>query len=205
MQVAAKIHHRFGHVALPNYIISKTDAVSDLLEVALMLQQVGLLGSCHELHLNIIPLFETIADLRICGVIMNELFSIPFYRELLKSRGDTQEVMLVIPTATKMAVTLLPIGNYIRLNSSWLRCLKTMALNCDFSTAVAAQWRGGGPSYEAILAQPPGSVNAQIRITEQGEVIASKYSDPEIGRRNLEILIAATIEATLLHNHSDSS
>ena len=204
MQVAAKIHHRFGQVALPNYIISKTDAVSDLLEVALMLQQVGLLGSCHELHLNIIPLFETIADLRICGVIMNELFSIPLYRELLKSRGDTQEVMLGYSDSNKDGGYLTANWELYKAELELVRVFENHGVELRlFHGRGGTVGRGGGPSYEAILAQPPGSVNAQIRITEQGEVIASKYSDPEIGRRNLEILIAATMEATLLHHHGD--
>lgn len=206
MQVAAKIHHRFGHVALPNYIISKTDAVSDLLEVALMLQQVGLLGSGYELHLNIIPLFETIADLRACGVIMNELFSIPLYRELLKSRGDTQEVMLGYSDSNKDGGYLTANWELYKAELELVKVFENHGVELRlFHGRGGTVGRGGGPSYEAILAQPPGSVNAQIRITEQGEVIASKYSDPDIGRRNLEILIAATMEATLLHHHGDHS
>ena len=95
MQAAAEIHRSFGHAALPNHIISMTESVSDMLELALMLQQVGLLESgSHQLHINIIPLFETIEDLRGCGKIMDDLFSIPYYRNLLSSRGNTQEVML---------------------------------------------------------------------------------------------------------------
>lgn len=204
MQVAAKIHHRFGHVALPNYIISKTDAVSDLLEVALMLQQVGLLGSGYELHLNIIPLFETIADLRACGVIMNDLFSIPLYRDLLKSRGDTQEVMLGYSDSNKDGGYLTANWELYKAELELVKVFENHGIELRlFHGRGGTVGRGGGPSYEAILAQPPGSVNAQIRITEQGEVIASKYSDPDIGRRNLEILIAATMEATLLHHHGD--
>jgi phosphoenolpyruvate carboxylase len=204
MQVAATIHQRFGQVALPNYIISKTDAVSDLLEVALMLQQVGLLGDCHDLHLNIIPLFETIADLRSCGVIMDELFSIPLYRELLKSRGNTQEVMLGYSDSNKDGGYLTANWELYKAELELVRVFEKHGVELRlFHGRGGTVGRGGGPSYEAILAQPPGSVNAQIRITEQGEVIASKYSDPEIGRRNLEILIAATMEATLLHQHGD--
>ena len=206
MQAAAEIHRRFGRAALPNYIISKTDAVSDLLEVALMLQQTHLLevGAAPQLHLNIIPLFETIADLQGCGVIMDELFSIPFYRELLKSRGNTQEVMLGYSDSNKD-------GGYLTANwelyKAEVELVKVFAKHGIelrlFHGRGGTVGRGGGPSYEAILAQPPGSVNAQIRITEQGEVISSKYSNPEIGRRNLEILIAATMEATLLdHAHN---
>lgn len=206
MQVAAKIHSQFGHAALPNYIISKTDAVSDLLEVALMLQQVGLLENRDRLHVNIIPLFETIADLRSCGKIMHELFSLPFYRELLKSRGNTQEVMLGYSDSNKDGGYLTANWELYKAELELVNVFEKHGIELRlFHGRGGTVGRGGGPSYEAILAQPPGSVNAQIRITEQGEVIASKYSDHEIGRRNLEILIAATMEATLLHPQHDQN
>ncbi len=210
MQTAAKIHLNFGRDSLPNHIISKTDAVSDMLELALMLQQVSLLEHGvvkPALHINIIPLFETIEDLRSCGPIMDELFSIPYYRDLLKSRNNTQEVMLGYSDSNKD-------GGYLTAN--W-ELYKAELVLVDifakhgielrlFHGRGGTVGRGGGPSYNAILAQPPGSVNGQIRITEQGEVISSKYSNPEIGRRNLETMIAATMEATLLHHHgADSS
>ena len=205
MQTAADIHHRFGHAALPNYIISMTKSASDILEVALMLQQVDLLDN-NVLHINIAPLFETIADLRGCGIIMDALFSIPYYRELLKSRGNVQEVMLGYSDSNKD-------GGYLTANWELYKAELELVQVFEkhnvelrlFHGRGGTVGRGGGPSYQAILAQPPGSVNAQIRITEQGEVIGSKYSDPEIGRRNLEILIAATMEATLVHHHSDDS
>ena len=208
MQAAAQIHQRFGRAALPNHIISKTDAVSDVLELALMLQQVKLLegGGTHQLHVNIIPLFETIEDLRGCGTIMDELFSMPYYRRLLSSRGNTQEVMLGYSDSNKD-------GGYLTANwelyKAEVELVKVFARHSIelrlFHGRGGTVGRGGGPSYDAILAQPPGSVNGQIRITEQGEVISSKYSNPEIGRRNLETLIAATMEATLLHHHGADS
>jgi phosphoenolpyruvate carboxylase len=208
MQAAAQIHQRFGRAALPNHIISKTDAVSDVLELALMLQQVKLLegGGAHQLHVNIIPLFETIEDLRGCGTIMDELFSMPYYRRLLSSRGNTQEVMLGYSDSNKD-------GGYLTANwelyKAEVELVKVFARHSIelrlFHGRGGTVGRGGGPSYDAILAQPPGSVNGQIRITEQGEVISSKYSNPEIGRRNLETLIAATMEATLLHHHGADS
>jgi phosphoenolpyruvate carboxylase len=208
MQAAAQIHQRFGRAALPNHIISKTDAVSDILELALMLQQTGLLEGedTPRLHVNIIPLFETIEDLRGCGIIMDELFALPYYRKLLASRGNTQEVMLGYSDSNKD-------GGYITANwelyKAELELVKVFARHGVelrlFHGRGGTVGRGGGPSYEAILAQPPGSVNGQIRITEQGEVISSKYSNPEIGRRNLETLIAATMEATLLHHHGADS
>jgi len=206
MQAAAQIHERFGTAALPNHIISKTDAVSDMLELALVLQQVGLLQNGDKLDINIIPLFETIEDLRGCGVIMNDLFSIPYYRKLLASRGNTQEVMLGYSDSNKD-------GGYLTANwelyKAELELVQVFAKHGIelrlFHGRGGTVGRGGGPSYDAILAQPPGSVNGQIRITEQGEVISSKYSNPEIGRRNLETLIAATLEATLLHHHGADS
>ncbi|HTN94870.1 MAG TPA: phosphoenolpyruvate carboxylase [Gallionella sp.] len=206
MQAAAEIHRSFGRAALPNHIISMTESVSDMLELALMLQQVGLLESgSHQLHINIIPLFETIEDLRGCGKIMDELLSIPDYRKLLGSRGNTQEVMLGYSDSNKD-------GGYLTANwelyKAEVELVKIFAKHGVelrlFHGRGGTVGRGGGPSYDAILAQPPGSVNGQIRITEQGEVISSKYSNPEIGRRNLETLIAATLEATLLDYAHDA-
>jgi phosphoenolpyruvate carboxylase len=208
MQAAAEIHQRFGRAALPNYIISKTDAASDMLEVALMVQQTGLLeaGKTSTLHINIIPLFETIADLQGCGPIMDALFSIPFYRELLNSRGNTQEVMLGYSDSNKDGGYLTANWELYKAEVELVKVFEKHGIELRlFHGRGGTVGRGGGPSYQAILAQPPGSVNAQIRITEQGEVISSKYSDPEIGRGNLEVLIAATLEATLVHHHGDDS
>jgi len=208
MQTAATLHQRFGRAALPNHIISKTDAVSDMLELALLMQQVGLLesGKNPALHVNIIPLFETIEDLRSCGPIMEELFSIPYYRALLKSRGDTQEVMLGYSDSNKDGGYLTANWELYKAELVLVEVFKKHGVELRlFHGRGGTVGRGGGPSYDAILAQPPGSVNGQIRITEQGEVISSKYSNPEIGRRNLETMIAATMEATLLHQHGDDS
>ena len=206
MQAAAEIHRRYGAGALPNHIISKTDAVSDMLEVALMLQQVGLLQGSDQLHVNIIPLFETIEDLRGGAAIMDALFSLPWYRKLLKSRNDTQEVMLGYSDSNKDGGYLTANWELYKAEVELVKVFEKHGIELRlFHGRGGTVGRGGGPSYDAILAQPPGSVNGQIRITEQGEVIASKYSNPEIGRRNLETLIAATMEATLLHHHGADS
>ncbi len=208
MQAAAQIHQRFGRTALPNHIISKADAVSDMLELALMLQQVGLLegGKNPILHINIVPLFETIEDLRGCGAIMDELFATPYYRKLLASRSDTQEVMLGYSDSNKDGGYLTANWELYKAELELVKVFEKHGIELRlFHGRGGTVGRGGGPSYDAILAQPPGSVNGQIRITEQGEVIASKYSNPEIGRRNLETLIAATLEATLLHHHGADS
>jgi phosphoenolpyruvate carboxylase len=209
MHAAAGIHQSFGRAALPNYIISMTKGVSDMLEVALMVQQSGLLDLAAKqpfLHLNIIPLFETIDDLRGSSQIMDELFSIPFYRELLQSRGNTQEVMLGYSDSNKDGGYLTANWELYKAEIELVKVFEKHGIELRlFHGRGGSVGRGGGPSYQAIRAQPPGSVNAQIRITEQGEVISSKYSNPEIGRRNLETLIAATMEATLLHHHGDDS
>lgn len=201
LEAAAEIQRRFGRAALPNYVISKTDGVSDVLEVALLLKEVGLLrpGELPDLHLNIVPLFETIADLRGCGQVMDELFSLPYYRKLLDSRGNVQEVMLGYSDSNKDGGFLAANWELYKAETELTKVFARHKIELRlFHGRGGTVGRGGGPSYQAILAQPPNSVNGQIRITEQGEVIGSKYSDPEIGRRNLETLVAATIEATLL-------
>ena len=199
-----ELRQRYGEAALPNAIISKTDGVSDLLEVALLLKEAGLLrwrgGTARaEADLNIIPLFETIADLRNSAGVMQRLFELPVYRALVESRGQEQEVMLGYSDSNKD-------GGF--LTSGWELYKAEIELTRVFAAAGVrlrlfhgrggSVGRGGGKSYHAILAQPAGAVSGQIRITEQGEVISSKYATPEVGRRNLEIIAAATLEATLL-------
>jgi phosphoenolpyruvate carboxylase len=186
--------------ALPHYIISKCDGVSDLLEVALMLKEAGLAtgGATPTLGLDIIPLFETIADLHRAGETMRAAFALPAYRALVTARGHLQEVMLGYSDSNKD-------GGF--LTSGWSLYQAELALMTVFREAGVklrlfhgrggSVGRGGGPSYDAILAQPAGAVSGHIRITEQGEVIASKYATPDVGRRNLELLVAATLEATL--------
>ncbi|MBN8476527.1 phosphoenolpyruvate carboxylase [Sulfuritalea sp.] len=203
---ARSIHQRFGRAAIENVIISKTDGVSDILEVAVLLKEVGLLRPLeHALDVNIVPLFETIGDLANAGTTMDRLLAIPLYNRLLGSRGGLQECMLGYSDSNKD-------GGF--LTSGWALYRAEIALTEVFARhgitlrlfhgRGGSVGRGGGPSYQAILAQPQGAVQGQIRITEQGEVIASKYANPELGRRNLEILAAATLEATLLGHEHDA-
>jgi phosphoenolpyruvate carboxylase len=205
LDTAADMHRRYGAEALPNYIISKADGVSDLLEVALLLKEVGLLqpGETPRLGVNIIPLFETITDLQGCGPIMDQLFSVPRYRALLASRGNVQEVMLGYSDSNKDGGFLTANWELYKAEVELVKVFARHKVKLRlFHGRGGTVGRGGGPSYQAVLAQPPRSVAGQIRITEQGEVIASKYSDPDIGRRNLETLVAATFEATLLESAS---
>jgi phosphoenolpyruvate carboxylase len=198
---AARIQQDYGRDAIAQSIISNCASVSDMLALALLLKESGLVRLEHGVpvaSLNLVPLFETIADLRAAHTVMNALFALPWYRQLLGSRGDLQEVMLGYSDSNKD-------GGY--LTSQWeLYQAETHLVQSFAAAGVRMQLfhgrggsvgRGGGPAFEAIVSQPAGSVAGRIRITEQGEVIASKYSNPDIGLRNLESLVAATLEATL--------
>jgi phosphoenolpyruvate carboxylase len=196
LAAAAEGRRRFGARAVPHYVISHCSALSDLLEVGVLLREVGLLG-----HVEIIPLFESIADLGNCGKVIGEALDLPLYRGWLKDgeagREAAQEVMLGYSDSNKD-------GGYFTSNWALYKAEATLAAVCKsrgvrlrlFHGRGGTIGRGGGPSYEAVLAQPPGSVDGALRLTEQGEVIASKYADPESGRRNLETLAAATLEAS---------
>ncbi|QDF97192.1 phosphoenolpyruvate carboxylase [Azoarcus sp. DD4] len=199
-RMAREAHRRYGTAAVPNCIISKTEGVSDLLEVALLLKEAGLLDPrAGTLAVNIVPLFETIADLQASGPVMDRLLALPAWQRLLDTRGRTQEVMLGYSDSNKD-------GGF--LTSGWELYKAEIALVEVFARhrvrlrlfhgRGGSVGRGGGPSYQAILAQPGGAVQGQIRLTEQGEVIGAKYGNPEVGRRNLEVLVAATLEASLL-------
>jgi phosphoenolpyruvate carboxylase len=203
---ARSIHQRYGRAAIENVIISKTDGVSDILELAVLLKEVGLLRPLeHALDVNIVPLFETIGDLANAGTIMDRLLAIPLYNRLLGSRKALQECMIGYSDSNKDGGFLTSGWSLYRAEIELTRVFARHGITLRlFHGRGGSVGRGGGPSYQAILAQPQGAVQGQIRITEQGEVIASKYANPELGRRNLEILAAATLEATLLGHQHDA-
>jgi phosphoenolpyruvate carboxylase len=198
---AAEARRKYGAAAVPNYVISKADGVSDVLEVALLLKEAGLLRpNDGVLDVDIVPLFETIGDLQNASRVMDKLLGLPEYRRLLESRGRLQEVMLGYSDSNKDGGFLTSGWELYKAEIALIEVFRSHGTRLRlFHGRGGSVGRGGGPSYQAILAQPGGAVQGQIRITEQGEVIAAKYSNPELGRRNLEILAAATVEASLLH------
>ncbi|MGI9134828.1 MAG: phosphoenolpyruvate carboxylase [Rhodoferax sp.] len=204
---ARVLRQRFGAAAIRHYIISHTESVSDLLEVLLLQKEAGLLQGTLDLEarneLIVVPLFETIEDLRNAAPIMQAWYALPGIADMVQRSGAEQDIMLGYSDSNKDG------GIF---TSNWELYRAEIALGEQFDALARSHGirlrmfhgrggtvgRGGGPSYDAILAQPPGTVRGQLRVTEQGEVIGSKYANPEIGRRNLETLVAATLEATLL-------
>jgi len=218
-ETAKQMREQFGTQAIRHYIISHTETVSDLLEVLLLQKEVGLLhgtlDQAAQADLIVTPLFETIDDLRNAAPIMQAYYALPGILALVQ-RGDRdqygeQDIMLGYSDSNKdggiftsnwelyqAEIALVNVFNQINQghpNPGDTRFVQMRMFHGRGGTVG----RGGGPSFEAILAQPPGTVRGQIRLTEQGEVIGSKYANPEIGRRNLETLVAATLEATLLN------
>ena len=199
-RAAAETRRLYGSAAVANCVISKADGISDVLETAVLLKEVGLLRPQEGvLDLNIVPLFETIEDLRNSTHIMDELLALPGYMRLLESRGRVQEVMLGYSDSNKDGGFVTSGWELYKAEIGLIDVFRRHGVRLRlFHGRGGSVGRGGGPSYQAILAQPGGAVHGQIRITEQGETISGKYSNPEVGRRNLEILAAATLEATLL-------
>ncbi|NQW00634.1 MAG: phosphoenolpyruvate carboxylase [Rhodospirillales bacterium] len=196
---AALAHRIYGPQAIPTSIISNTTDVSDILELAVLFKQVGIVEPGGKSTINIVPLFETIEDLRNCVRIMDELLSIPAYRALVNSLGGVQEVMLGYSDSNKDGGFVTSGWELYKAEIGLIELFAKHRIKLRlFHGRGGTVGRGGGPSYEAILAQPVGAVQGQIRVTEQGEIISSKYSNPDLGRRNLEAMTAATLEATLL-------
>jgi len=205
-EAAREARQRYGGEAIRHYIISHTESVSDLLEVLLLLKEVGLVRGTLDRQIVsdviVSPLFETIGDLREATAIMSEFYALPGIQALIKASGNEQDIMLGYSDSNKDGGMFTSSWELYRAEIALVKffdSLKDKPTLRLFHGRGGTVGRGGGPSYQAILAQPPGTVNGQIRLTEQGEVIASKYANPEIGRRNLETLVAATLEATLLN------
>ncbi|GAB4066054.1 phosphoenolpyruvate carboxylase [Ancylobacter sonchi] len=199
LRTCARIHKVYGPEAIQTCIISKAEGVSDMLELALLLKEVGLVDPAGSAAVNIVPLFETIEDLRNSARVMEQMFRLPEYRKLVDSRGGMQEVMLGYSDSNKDGGFVTSGWELYKAEIELIEVFKRHGVRLRlFHGRGGSVGRGGGPSYDAILAQPGGAVQGLIRITEQGEIISSKYSHPQVGRGNLEILAAATLEATLL-------
>jgi len=218
-ETALQMRAQFGAQAIRHYIISHTESVSDLLEVLLLQKEVGLMQGTLDQQatadLIVVPLFETIGDLRNAAPIMQAYYALPGILALVQ-RGSSvqygeQDIMLGYSDSNKdggiftsnwelyqAEIALVDVFNQINQHHPNPGDARFVQMRM-FHGRGGTVGRGGAPSFEAILAQPPGTVRGQIRLTEQGEVIGSKYANPEIGRRNLETLVAATLEATLLH------
>ncbi len=198
-RAAAEAHAKFGADVISQCIISMCKGMSDMLEVAVLLKEVGLVNPSGRSAINIVPLFETIEDLQASSGIMDRMLSLHDYRKLVDSRGGVQEVMLGYSDSNKDGGFVTSGWELYKAEIGLVEVFERHHVRLRlFHGRGGSVGRGGGPSYDAIIAQPGGAVNGQIRITEQGEIISSKYSNAEVGRNNLEILAAATLEASLL-------
>ncbi|MGW4533281.1 phosphoenolpyruvate carboxylase [Nocardia sp. NPDC004340] len=193
-----------GPDTVPNYIISMCTSVSDMLEAALLLKEAGILDpgdadTAPSSPVGVVPLFETIDDLRHGADILSAALEVPAYHRLVAARGMQQEVMLGYSDSNKD-------GGYLAANWALYRAEQNL-VDVARKTGIRLRLfhgrggtvgRGGGRSYDAILAQPAGAVRGALRLTEQGEVISTKYADSGTAYRNLEALVAGTLESTLL-------
>ena len=209
LKMARTVREQFGARAIRNYIISHTETVSDLLEVLLLQKETGLMrisghGEPSQAELMVIPLFETIPDLRNAPSIMDSWLGMPSVRALVRQQRELQEVMLGYSDSNKDGGFLTSNWELYKAEVALVKVFEHHGVKLRlFHGRGGTVGRGGGPSHEAILAQPAGTVNGQFRLTEQGEIIASKFSNPEIGRRNLELVVAAVIEASLTPLQTD--
>ena len=199
LRAAADVKRLYGRDAIRAYIVSNTQSVSDLLEVYLLLKEVGLFapGDPPRAQIYAEPLFETIADLRAAPKTLATYLALPLIKALVEPIG-LQEVMIGYSDSNKDGSYLTSTWELYQISRELGRVAREAGLRLQlFHGRGGAVGRGGGSSFEALLAQPAGTVNGRIRITEQGEVVANKYADPELARQSLETLTAGVVLASL--------